>query len=88
MPGTNLPALFCPEQGCRFTYTEDETNALKTHRVKEHVHQVKVCYTNPPEEIVLHRTGGGDHFQCLRCSFISLYPSVMQVSKVYTYKFY
>ena len=83
MSSTVPPTLYCPEQGCTFSYGQDQVNALKTHKAKVHVMSVKVAYINPTEEVVLYRTGLT--FLCQRCEFSSPYPSTVQVRYLFFY---
>jgi len=85
MSGLNPPAYFCPEAGCRFAYTADQPNALKTHKLSVHIQSVKVSYTIPAETFVLHRVDG--FFHCHRCEVSSVYPSAMQVRYSLVFRF-
>lgn len=69
--------LRCPEPGCDFTYTADNPGPYRHHRTGVHVGIAKVTYSNHKEDIVLVRKD--KNFQCIRCSFASPHPNVMQV---------
>ena len=65
----------CSVSQCDFVGSTE--NSLKAHRVKTHVMRVKVRYSQPDEALLVHRTNGC--FNCARCPFKSLYPTVLQV---------
>ena len=74
--------LFCPLEGCKFAYSEDQPNLLKTHKGRAHVTTVKVVYHNLTEEAILHRTA--DSFQCLHCKHSTQYLTGIQVRYYFT----
>ena len=66
----------CPEPGCDFKYNGARPSILKNHKAGCHVASVNVRYHPSLNDTVIHRTSG--LFHCIRCSFKSPYPSVIQ----------
>ena len=77
MAEINATMLLCPVQGCGFTYSEEDRNAIRTHKARVHTSSVKVIYQNPLIEVVLNRTE--DSFHCVRCDHSTQYPNAIQV---------
>ena len=77
MAEINATMLLCPVQGCGFIYSEEDRNAIRTHKARVHTSSVKVIYQNPLIEVVLNRTE--DSFHCVRCDHSTQYPNAIQV---------
>jgi len=77
---TPLPHLLtCPEPGCTFTYNPDRPGPYRNHKAGVHNATVKVTYSGPTEDALLVRID--QYFRCIRCSYQTSYPNVIQVRR-------